>query len=118
LALIDPDSVTRHDIPHEPGEWMEIRSLCAGDLRSRNRDSDNVSLSLDLLAHAVRGWSYGGAITADTLAKLDLKTYEWLQETVSKSAGLRTEDEKNASGASSSPTTERVAAPSLMSSGT
>lgn len=115
MALIDP-SQTRHiEIPHEPGEWVELKVLTARDTIAMQRKSQDGEASLDgltadeltirILLATLKGWSYASPINEEALQSLDHKTFRWL-ETESLSNGVRSPDEKKDSDSPSSPTTE------------
>lgn len=110
--------IERLEHPTEPGAWVTVRlPLSAGDLESMRADGNRVAVSLDLLAAMIQEWSYGVPVTLEAVRSLDLDTFQWLSKEVQERSGIRTEEEKNASGASSPAISERAAAPSPVSSG-
>lgn len=108
----------RLEHPTEAGAWVTVRvPLSAGDLENMRADGNRVGVSLDLLATMIQDWSYGVPVTLDNVRALDLDTFNWLSQEIINESGIRTEEEKNASGASSPAILERAAAPSPVSSG-
>lgn len=97
----------RLDIPHEPGEWMEIKKLSwaqlenasniaseasftmlkkmGGDLLSAIRDMDiqqekNAEAKYDkgaVLECGIVRWSYDAKVSKETIAQLDEETAAW-----------------------------------------
>lgn len=97
--------------PTEPDVWVSVRLPLSGGNIERG---PSVS---DIVASAITEWSYDAPITGDTIRDLDPNSYNWLIGEVSKRAGFRTDDEKNASGEVSSPTSEPEKGSSRKSSG-
>ena len=93
----------RIDIPHEPGEWVEVRPLSAKNLRVMDkaaktaaRGPDTVldeteygyELTTRMLDAAVVAWSYEPPVTPENLADLDLATTVWLSGELSTGAEI------------------------------
>lgn len=91
-------STKRFDIPHEPGEWMELRLLAPAQIRQlrtaandevkglpeSERISESGSLLLErVLERCLVAWSYADesgaqiAVDGETRADLDGKTQLW-----------------------------------------
>lgn len=107
MALVSKDAVTRVDIPHEPGEWVEIRALTAGDFRSFELAGDGTidlgSVTLQGMAKAVSAWSYSEAPSLETMESLDMQTTLWLMNEINGLSGLRSPVEKKVLAAASPP---------------
>lgn len=86
------------DIPHEPGQWVEIRPLSTAALREaikqaleavKGDDMDReygYELTARMLRVAVVSWSYEPPPGPDTIADLDLRTTRWLADELQKGA--------------------------------
>jgi hypothetical protein len=118
LALITSKDTKRLDIPHEPGQWVEVRPLTFGDLDIFGMDGETVRVSRDLASEVITGWSYSEwPVSRDerlTLLKsLDLDTSMWLitalGETLTEISGIRSDDAKKNTVNNSSPTTSTEA---------
>ena len=111
--------VKRFEHPDEPGEWFDLRvPLTAGDMKEMG-DAANIAVVKFLgVARSLVAWSYAAPVSTESVEQLDAHTFNWLTEKVFEAAGIRSDEEKNASGASLPPTTEQAAAPSPLSSGT
>ena len=83
------------DIPHEAGEWIEIRPLSAKRLHTitleakrvareaasadeMDTDAEGFALSSVMLREAIVSWSYDAPVTQDTVDDLDIATTTWL----------------------------------------
>jgi hypothetical protein len=83
------------DIPHEAGEWIEIRPLSAKRLHTitleakrvareaasadeMDTDAEGFALSSVMLREAIVSWSYDAPVTQDTVDDLDIVTTTWL----------------------------------------
>lgn len=108
MALISFKDRHRLEIPHEPGQWVEVRPIAAGEIELFEVTNGMVKVTLDLLAAVVTGWSYDEPVSLDAIKRLDLDTFVWLTgalgDELMKISGIRTADEKKDSGGSSSPT--------------
>ena len=110
--LVDKSKTERLDIPHEPGEWIDIRAVTGAELDesgdqvttkvvhqfadqlssilSARRDPDQKKSSdrkagydpAILLNYAITAWSYPVPVTKDSIALLDGKTRDWIWEEV------------------------------------
>jgi len=117
VALITSNDYKRLVIPHEPGQWVDVRPLTFGDLDIFNMDGETVVVTRDLVAEVVTEWSYGEwPPTKDErlalIRSLDLDTSVWLitalGETLPKISGIRSDSEKKDSPNNSSPITSTV----------
>lgn len=112
MALISSAKPERIEIPHEPGQWIELRPLRAGDLDVFEASADGgLRVSYELLARVVTSWSYGPwpaseAEREECVKDLDLDTYSWLVgaigERLPTMSGIRDEAEKKDSTSPSS----------------
>jgi hypothetical protein len=115
LALVVKETKTLQH-PTEPETTVVVRvPLSAGDLEHMKADGTQIGMTFAVLAATVQSWSYDSPVTEDAIRSLDLDTYLWLSKEVMQAAGIRDDDEKNASGANSSPTTGRGVARSRAS---
>lgn len=115
MALINSQHIRREDIPHEPGEWVEIRPVTAGQISDLQKDSgeeSSASIAIRTLAGCIVAWSYDAAVSVESLRELDYETFTWLETKISITSGLRTEEEKKSSASPSSGTS----APAMVSS--
>lgn len=117
MALITDDSAIWIDIPHEPGQRVRIRRMRVGDLEGSATAADMTKLSIDAMAACTLEWTYDLPPTRENIAHLDIDTFGWLAGAIQGLSGLRSEAEKKGSNGSSSPTSDLVAAGSLLSSG-
>ena len=105
-------TVHRYDVPHEPGEWIEVRLLSTADQRNlkakaasaeplpgeEKEETAGWELVAETLRTAVSGWSYTEngepiPVTPENIADLDADTAQWVFREV---MGLETADEKKA----------------------
>lgn len=93
--------------------------LAAGALEKINPDSagNNAAIHLDMLSAALVAWPYDDPITAESIRRLDLDTFNWLVAEM-KDASNITDDEKNASSSNSEAITAPDAEPSPENSAT
>lgn len=112
MALLDSRNSKRFDVPHEPGAWVELRPVTAGDVELLDVQGANIRFSLDLLARLITAWSYAEAPSTETVRLLDLDTYVWLSRdcaaAVMKFSGVRDAGEKKSSSNGSSSRTRRA----------
>lgn len=124
MALIPKDSRIRLDIPHEPGEWIEIHPLTVRTVLDVSDASEKgANFGFELLRRSVMAWSYDGAVTEENLGNLDSETFTWLSRAINPASGERSDDEKKESAApspdgSTPQPTSTAPAPSRKSSGT
>lgn len=100
MPLIKDETRVRLDIPHEPGEWIEIRPMRNGDLLHVEL-KDKVSATVLMFERLITGWSYEEPVTPENIRRLDIKTASWLDGELTRVSGVRTEEEKNGSSPSS-----------------
>lgn len=123
MALIDPKETRRVDIPHEPGEWVELRPITARDLANLQRAVIGVTLTqaentTRILATCLTAWSYAFPITIENLERLDYQTHNWLDNELLLTSGHREDEEKKRLELPSLPTSDLERADSLVSSAT
>lgn len=97
MALINSQHIRRIDIPHEEGEWVDVRPVTAGQVADLQKDSEQQSaaaIALKTLAGCIVAWSYDAAISIESLRELDYETFSWLETQISITSGLRPEDQK------------------------
>jgi hypothetical protein len=109
MALLKP-TTRRRDIPHEPGEWVEIRRLSSlGNLDESEMQKGRARRLTEMgryFASAIVAWSYPEPPTVDAIAGqpnaqgereggLDATTALWLMGEINHLAnGERTEEER------------------------
>lgn len=111
MALIN-DKTRKVDIPHEPGEWMEVKKLSwrqltlaadiqtdetigrlkkmGGDLfkalsNEKAKQDINPGLQYDrgfVLEAGISRWSYEAPVTKENIEKLDEETAKWAFEEI------------------------------------
>jgi hypothetical protein len=102
VALINSSNTKRLDIPHEPGQWVEVRPLTAGDIEGLSVDGSGVKVSIEALAAIISAWSYEEPVSLENVRRLDLDTFTWLGTEALKVSGVRDADEKKDSASDSS----------------
>lgn len=127
MALISSRDIKRVDIPHEPGQWVELRPLTARQFATIQRDAKDESpgeITLRLLASCLVDWSYiddEGAkvsITPEAIDALDYETFNWLDGQLALASSIRSLDEKKDLEPPSSLTTAPAPEPSPPNSDT
>lgn len=118
MALKSKSQPTRHAIPHEPDEWVEVVPISAGEWDSVSSDLTGVQWTLAVASKVVTSWSYNEELCADRLADLDMETFKWVDSNILEWAGIRAPSEKKDSTESSSATTDQGKDDSPASSGT
>ncbi len=101
MALVDPTKAIRLEVPHEPGQWVEVRPLMGADMESLDVEAGRIKISFALLAEIVLAWSYDEPPSIDTIRRLDIDTILWLDRAALKASGVRDDDEGKGSPASS-----------------
>lgn len=102
MALIDPTKYTRLDVPGEDA-WVEIRPKMVGDLlNAAQQESDSTFV---VLSRRIRAWSYDEAVSPESVAHLDIATFNLLSGFGERPAG-----ETRNLGQQSSPTSDPAAA--------
>lgn len=118
MALIDPDEVIHLEIPHEPGQWVEFKPLCADDLEAMDARGERLG-PINMVLQSLVGWSYyDGVPKLADVKRLDIETLNWLSPLVTRASGIRSADEKKDSASPSLPTTALAVAGSRRSSRT
>jgi hypothetical protein len=96
--------------PSEPGVTVTVRTpLSAGDMALLETGMTGGSFTLRAVHRAIVEWSYDEPVTLENVEALDVTTFGWLSGYVMGNSGIRDDAEKNASSASSSPSTGQVA---------
>ena len=80
MALVSKLQPRRVPIPHEPGEWIELKPPTGGQWAAALKDDAAPS---EYLRTCVTGWSYDAPVNAETIADLDIATSAWLIKQVS-----------------------------------
>lgn len=84
--LIVPEARARKrlDVPHEPGQWVEIQRLAFMELPALKPSQSPADTMLDLMAGSdgrpptVAAWSYDMPVTRESVSWLDPETARWL----------------------------------------
>lgn len=87
MALLLQRTSKRLDVPHEPGEWIEIRRLAACELPAYERIADagtRGQATLDLFNGAIVAWSYDAPVSPETVRMLDAPTALWLLQEINR----------------------------------
>jgi hypothetical protein len=66
------------DLPHEPGEWIEVKMPSVGDLRAVDM-TNSIQSTLDALCSCIKAWSYDEDVTPENIADLDPPTITFLE---------------------------------------
>lgn len=108
MALIKatPDEeIPETPIPHEPGEWVKVRTVTAGmgldaaEMAGGSQAGES-KITACLLVLMLAGWSYDAPINLDTIRQLDGQTFRWLSEQLQVTGQVRPDAEKKDSGGS------------------
>lgn len=95
MATINAAEVTRFPIPHEPGEWVDLRRLSGGQLRKLGSRIGSTDIVIEGLVLAVAGWSYPLTVGAESIESLDARTFTWLLDLSNRhTAGELSDNEK------------------------
>jgi len=98
----------RIDIPHEPGEWVEIRMLSWRQVESIRQaaadDEEMVGLTFET---GIVAWSYDEPVSVETIGRIDSVTAAWIATILTTGQGTEA-DRKNGSASSTSPSKARV----------
>lgn len=96
MALIDARKTIQVPIPHEPGEWVELRRLSGGELRRIFKSSaDGTDKAISMLRMSMVAWSYAAELTDETLDQVDYHTMLWMvQQVDALVSGVVTPEEK------------------------
>ena len=83
----------RLELPHEPGEWVDIRMPSLRDLHEMQKLDDTYAGMVKLISQCVVGWSYEADVTEDTVWDLDAETAGYIGTALN--AAKTDDDEKN-----------------------
>jgi hypothetical protein len=107
--MITTNSVTRIELPHEPGQWIEARRPSIKDTLIAGKSGDHeMDVALSLLQACVVAWSYGEAVTAENIAALDTETAGVVMKALNPSGAAAETDQKNDLGGSTPPSTAKA----------
>lgn len=90
MALTSHD-VKRLDLPHEPGQWVDIRMPSLRMLHEMSKIEDSYEGMVKLIASCVTAWSYGDDVTEADVWDLDAETAGVIGKALNPS---KTEDEE------------------------
>lgn len=99
MALLRTGERKRLDIPHEPGEWIEIKRLSMREHGELDTATARTPLlfGLALMGAAISAWSYPEAVTQESVDRLDPVTSGWLIKAIGRhNSGELSDDEKKA----------------------
>ena len=120
MALIDPQERRKVAIPHEEGQWVELRPITARDLITVQRKAVAAGSAVQfentvrMLLECLTAWSYPKPITEENLLALEYVTLTWLDDEMFM-AGTRTDEEKKTLDSPSPPTSDPETEDSLPS---
>lgn len=83
--------VKRLDIPHEEGQWVEVRTPSLRMLHEMSKFDDTYEGMVKMIAGCVTAWSYGDTITEEQVWDLDAETAGFIGKALNPT---RTEDEE------------------------
>jgi len=138
MALVGRET-ERVEVPHEPGQWVELRALSGAELDQAERRNTRRVLEMvqgmdlvgitapaqeadererrqasydpeTLIKHAVVAWSYEQPCDDEHKTLLDAPTRTWLAEAI-LDRNVRLESGKGGSGGISSPGSSRRSSP-------
>ena len=73
MALTSQD-IKRLDLPHEPGQWVDIRTPSLRLLHQMSKFEDSYEGMVKLIAGCVTAWSYETPVSEDAVWDLDAET--------------------------------------------
>jgi hypothetical protein len=98
MALIKPTTTRRIELPHEPGQWIDIHPLTvkkADDVErevrrgSEEHMDDYAGLMNEaVLLATVVAWSYEDDVTPETILSLDVPTSQYLMQQMAEAASI------------------------------
>ena len=97
------------DLPHEPGEWVEIRPLSWRQVNAIRDIDDENEITCYVLSQAIVGWSYGEPVTPETLDRLDAETAVFVIDKLRPGRQKKEEAEEDRKNVSDSSTPPSVA---------
>lgn len=119
MALVKEKHNKRIEHPSEPGTWAVIAvPFTVGDVEG-SQATDRVGASIDLVTAVLVEWSYDEPVSRDSVRKLDIATFRWLEAEIDQANQGRPEEEKKDSASVSSATSaqdEAISQPSLATS--
>lgn len=84
MALVDKKTQReRIEIPHEPGEWIELTPLTFGDKRAL-AELKGVESVTYLVRATVAAWSYKVPPSPENIDLLDAETSDWIAQIVAE----------------------------------
>lgn len=98
MGLVSKTAPTRFEIPHEPGQWVDLRPITYDQVEKAKANNDPMAA----LALAVMAWSYDAPVNEENVRDLDVQTANWLAERLAEVCGV---DQGEATAAVSTPTT-------------
>ena len=110
MALISSHQRTRIPIPHEQGQWIEVRPLTVGDSAAVEpfAKDGGIGFAYKLLSCILTDWSYDEPVSEEAIGRLDMETFQWLMESVNVTGGRSEAEKKESSKLSSLPTTRKA----------
>lgn len=83
------NDTVRFEIPHEPGEWIELRRLPWGRLKTyASSGLSEAEVGSAMLVDAIAGWSYDAEVTPEHVDCLDPATATWVGGQLEKLLGV------------------------------
>lgn len=90
MALTSQD-IKRLDLPHEPGQWVDLRMPSLRMLHQMSKLDDSYESMVQLIASCVTGWSYDTPVSPESVWDLDAETAAVIGKALNPS---KTEDEE------------------------
>lgn len=83
----------RLDLPHEPGEWVEVRMPSLRMLHELSAYDDSYEGMVKLVSQCVLSWSYPVGVSEDSIWDLDAETAGFIAKALN--AAKSEDEEKN-----------------------
>ena len=94
--LVSRTPPVRHEIPWEPGAWIEVRGFTWKQSRELAKLPD---VDMRALEAGITAWSYDAPVNAVTIGDLDARTASWLARLLVNMLTGGPEGEASAAGA-------------------
>lgn len=87
MALIEIGTTQRFEIPHEPGEWVDLRPLPWARF-TEITSKPGVEKAIVLVRESIAAWSYDAEVTAENIDRIDVQTAKFIAEAVLRVNGV------------------------------
>lgn len=78
--MLTSKAIKRIDLPHEPGEWIEVKMPSLSVLEAVGLGEGEISQSRIMLQKCIVGWSYSDPVNNETIDDLDFRTVQFIAE--------------------------------------